>query len=262
MKWEWVRLTETTSTQEEARRIVEKDPGHRRVFIAERQVAGRGRRGNIWESPSGGLWCTLTYPISSTPDPFLNLIMGLAVQKGISQHLPPAPAISLKWPNDLMIHDKKWGGILSEVILTSREPEVLMGVGLNLQISAEELQKHAQIPQNATSILAEFGQSPSPEEALESILNEFDKTIEEDCAPGGRSHSQLRVASILDTIGRRISWFDLEGNSRQGEAVSLTEDGALVVETGPSAENNRIELRSAEIHHVRDIRDEGDFAEE
>lgn len=262
MNWEWVRLNETTSTQEEARRSVEKDPGRRRVFVAERQIAGRGRRGNIWESPSGGLWCTLTYPINSTPDPFLNLIMGLAVQKGISRHLPSAPAISLKWPNDLMIHDKKWGGILSEVILTSKEPEVLMGVGLNLQISTEELQKHAQIPQNATSILAEFGQSPSPEEALESILNEFDKAIEEDGAPGGRSRSQLRVASILDTIGRRISWFDLEGNSRQGEAVSLTEDGALVVETGPSAENNRIELRSAEIHHVRDIRGEGDFAEE
>ena len=262
MNWQWIHLAETPSTQGEARRLVETEPGRRRAVIAKRQLAGRGRRGNLWESPVGGLWCTLTCPLNSTPDPFLNLILALSVQRGLSRHLPPSPALSLKWPNDLMIQNRKWGGILSEVIVTPEGPEVLMGVGLNLQIGAEELKKHSQIPKNATSILAEFGQSPSPEEALESILREFDEAIQEDLAPGGRSRSQLRVASVLDTIGRRISWFDLEGHSQQGEAVSLSEDGALVVETGSSAKKKRIELRSAEIRHLRDDRSETGLAEE
>ena len=253
MDWQWIRLAETTSTQEEAKRLVERDPGRKRAILAEVQRAGRGRRGNQWESPLGGLWCTLVYPLKETPDPFLNLLLGISVQRGVGSLLPKSPSLSLKWPNDLMVLGRKWGGILSEVVLTPSGPEVLMGVGLNLQISAEELRKHPQIPREATSILAEFGQSPSPEEALESILKEFEEAIQEDLTPGGRSRQRLRVASVLDTIGRRISWFDLEGNARQGEAVSLTEDGALVVETDSPGQDRQIELRSAEIRHLRDL---------
>ena len=262
MDWQWIRLSETPSTQLEARRLVESAPGCKRVVIAERQLAGRGRRGNHWESPSGGLWCTLVLPLKNEPDPFLNLLLGLAVQKGIGDLLPKWPPLSIKWPNDLMVCGKKWGGILSEVMVTPQGTEVLMGIGLNLQISSQELHRRPEVPSEATTILAEFGQSPSPEEALESILKEFDESVLEDLKPGGRSRNQLRVASVLDTIGRRITWLDLEGQRMQGEAISLTEDGALVVEIESSGQPRRVELRSAEIHHLRDPSDSEDCAEE
>ncbi|MAJ29187.1 biotin--[acetyl-CoA-carboxylase] ligase [bacterium TMED181] len=262
MDWQWHRLAETPSTQLEARRLVETAPGCKRVVIAERQLAGRGRRGNLWESPPGGLWCTLVMPLERDPDPFLNLLLGLAVQKGVGLLLPNWPPLSIKWPNDLMVCGKKWGGILSEVMLTPQGTEVLMGVGLNLQISSQELHRHPEVPSEATTILAEFGQSPSPEEALESILKEFDASVLEDLKPGGRSRNQLRVASVLDTIGRKITWLDLEGQQRRGEAISLTEDGALIVETESSGQPRRVELRSAEIRHVRDLSDSDGLAEE
>ncbi len=251
MDWQWVHFPETPSTQLEARRLVEQDPEKHRVVIAERQSCGRGRRGNSWESPQGGLWCTLTMPLKDDPDPFLNLLLGLSVQRGLNHHLPRWPQISLKWPNDLLISGKKWGGILSEVVTTPDSVEVLMGVGLNLQFPAHELEKYPGIPVDSTTILTEFGHSPSPEVALQSILKEFKRAILEDQTPGGRERNQLSVAAILDTLGRRITWVDLEGVDCFGEAISLTADGALVVELESSLSSRRVELRSGEIQHLR-----------
>ena len=262
MDWHWVRLTETSSTQLEAKRLFEHDPSKHRVVIAERQSSGRGRRGHRWESPQGGLWCTLIIPLQTAPDPFLNLLLGLSVQRGLSQHLPKWPPISLKWPNDLLLREKKWGGILSEVVVTGDSMAVLMGVGLNLQISSEELHSYSGVPPQATTILVEFGHSPSPEEALESILKEFELAIQEDRSPGGRERNQLSTAAILDTIGRRIKWVDSEGTSHFGEAIALTADGALEVEVDSASTSHIVELRSGEIHHLRNADTDTETAEE
>ena len=59
MKWHWIRLEETSSTQIVAKQLAEEDPGQHRIVIARRQNYGKGRSGNFWQSTDGGVWCNL-----------------------------------------------------------------------------------------------------------------------------------------------------------------------------------------------------------
>ncbi|MGE4601770.1 MAG: biotin--[acetyl-CoA-carboxylase] ligase [Planctomycetota bacterium] len=251
-RWQIIVLDETTSTQDEGRRLVSEKPGIRRAIRARRQSSGRGRLGNDWHSPEGGLWCTLTLPVPDGPDPFHNLLLALAARDSVASSLGnKGLRLALKWPNDLMIGSRKWGGVLAEIAGTSTSPEVLFGIGLNLDVEQESLRKHPGMPKQATSIRAEFGHSPSPAQALQSILSNLDRLLEEDHAKGGRERNRLRVAEVLDTIGRHIHWKGPADRTGEGEATGISPEGALIVDrTSPGPPGEEL-LRSAEISHVR-----------
>jgi BirA family biotin operon repressor/biotin-[acetyl-CoA-carboxylase] ligase len=250
-RWQIITIDETSSTQDEGRRLVSEEAGIPRAIRARRQKSGRGRLGNDWQSPDGGLWCTLTLPAPSGPDPFLNLLVALAARDSIAEALGnKGLSLALKWPNDLMIGQRKWGGVLAEIAGSTESPEVLFGIGLNLDIEETTLRKQAGIPEDATSILAEFGHSPSPALALESILSTLDRLLEEDQSEGGRERTRLRVAEVLDTIGRQIHWKGPADRTGTGEATGISPEGALIVER-TSGSPGEEQLRSAEITHVR-----------
>ncbi len=250
--WEKIHLEQTSSTQEEARRLCLQEPGVRRAIRSVRQLSGRGRRGNSWASPEGGLWCTLSLPCREGPDPFHNLVVALAALRAVSDGLGAGHhRLALKWPNDLIFDGRKWGGVLAEVIGSGKQQEVLFGIGLNLHISEDQLKNQREIPAEATSILSEFGHSPSPEAVLESILSHLDQLLEEDGTEVGRERNRLQIAEVLDTIGRRISWVAQEDEEGEGVATGIATDGALTVELGSSTTERICQLRSAEISHVR-----------
>ena len=250
--WEVLHLEQTSSTQQEARRLCLLEPGVRRAIRSDKQLAGRGRRGNSWASPEGGLWCTLTLPCREGPDPFHNLVVALAALRAVSDGLGMGHhRLALKWPNDLIFDGRKWGGVLAEVIGSGKQQEVLFGIGLNLQISENQLKDQREIPAEATSILSEFGHSPSPEAVLESILSHLDQLLEEDGTEVGRERNRLQIAEVLDTIGRRICWVAQGDEDGEGEATGIATDGALIVEMGSPTPGRVCQLRSAEISHVR-----------
>ena len=169
---------------------------------------------------------------------------------------PSQSCLALKWPNDLIIHGRKWGGVIAELCGPTDQQEILFGIGLNLQIEAETLHQHPGIPEETTSILSEFGHSPSPEEVLESILLHVDRLLEEDRSTGGRERSRLQVAAVLDTLGRRIHWDGPGDQYGEGEAIEITADGTLIVEKDTPAPREMCQLRSARISHVR-VRKDG-----
>ncbi len=250
--WKRIHLEQTSSTQQEARRLCLLEPGVRRAIRSVRQLSGRGRRGNSWASPEGGLWCTLTLPCREGPDPFHNLLVALAALRAVSDGLGVGHhRLALKWPNDLIFDGRKWGGVLAEVFGSGKPQEVLFGIGLNLQISENQLKEQREIPVEATSILAEFGHSPSPEAVLESILSHLDQLLEEDRTEGGRERNRLQIAEVLDTIGRRIRWVTHGDEDGEGEATGIASDGALIVERNSPTPGRVDQLRSAEISHVR-----------
>ncbi len=251
-RWNQLILDDISSTQDEGRRLVSIEPGVRRAIRARRQSAGRGRLGNHWQSPEGGLWCTLTVPAPGGPDPFHNLLVALATRDAIASLVPgQGLGLALKWPNDLMIGPRKWGGVLAEIAGSPARPEILFGIGLNLDIEADTLMDHPKMPENATSIRAEFGRSPSPEQALESILTHLDRLLAEDLTEGGRERNRLRIAEVLDTIGRQIRWKGPADRIGTGEATGISPEGALIVaRTSPDPPGEEL-LRSAEISHVR-----------
>ncbi len=103
------------------------------VVVAGEQTAGRGSRGRPWGSPPGGLWLSALYrPRSAAGVELLSLRAGLAVARAI-EALGRGLRIALKWPNDLMLDDRKLGGILCEARWQGEALAwVVVGVGLNV----------------------------------------------------------------------------------------------------------------------------------
>lgn len=113
-----------------------------RLLAADLQTAGKGTRGRRWITPEDALLFTLSIPIPDGFDPGIcSIKSGIAVVKVLRE---AGYSASLKWPNDLMLNDAKFGGILCEVAKThpvrlpcgaSSTKRVLVGIGINLKIS-------------------------------------------------------------------------------------------------------------------------------
>ncbi|MCX6100699.1 MAG: biotin--[acetyl-CoA-carboxylase] ligase, partial [Candidatus Bipolaricaulota bacterium] len=119
------RLARALSTQLIARDLLDRglaDVGH--AVAADEQTAGRGRHGRSWLSPTGGLYVTFIVP----NDGLIALRAGLAAARAVEDLSIP---VRLKWPNDLIVSERKLGGILIE---TARDV-ALVGVGINLEES-------------------------------------------------------------------------------------------------------------------------------
>jgi BirA family biotin operon repressor/biotin-[acetyl-CoA-carboxylase] ligase len=104
------------------------------VVVAGEQTSGRGSRGRAWRSPPGGLWLSTLYrPRASSGAELLSLRIGLAVTEAI-EALGSDVHVAIKWPNDLMLDDRKLGGILCEARWHGAELGwIVAGIGLNVR---------------------------------------------------------------------------------------------------------------------------------
>lgn len=109
------------------------------VLVCERQTAGRGRRGRTWIAPDGGsLAFSLLWRFSpGTPPPMgLSLALGVAVARALEEL--GVKGAALKWPNDVLVGDRKLAGILVELVpVRHRAMAVVLGIGLNLALPAD-----------------------------------------------------------------------------------------------------------------------------
>ncbi len=112
---------------------------------AQEQTAGRGQRGRNWFAPHGESLCATFYFRHGMADlrsaGHVSLLAGVAAAntlRAACRHSPaPLPSVSLKWPNDLLLNDKKVGGILVELVQTPSAGWVaLIGVGINVRVRA------------------------------------------------------------------------------------------------------------------------------
>lgn len=108
--------------------LIKNPKSNLKLCLTEHQTQGQGTRGNKWESPdSGNIY--MTYKISIPNILPLPIISAVAIAEAIEK-LHPGLNIQLKWPNDIMINNKKIGGILIEII--NNNITALIGIGLNL----------------------------------------------------------------------------------------------------------------------------------
>lgn len=131
-------LPEATSTMDRGREIAA-DPGADlpAAVVADRQTAGRGRRGAAWWQPPGSLAVSLVVDGSVScggPRPLWSLACGVAVAETI-RALEPAIEPRVRWPNDVEVHGRKLAGILVETAAGGR---VIVGVGINTSGSAAD----------------------------------------------------------------------------------------------------------------------------
>jgi len=134
-------LAECDSTNSELMRRADRGAPAGTVIVADRQRAGRGRRGRSWlSSPEASLTFSLLWRFPGSPTRLSGL--SLAVGVGLARALGGlgAPGVRLKWPNDVLLATNgdfaKLAGILVELASDRRGTQAVIGIGINLRLSA------------------------------------------------------------------------------------------------------------------------------
>lgn len=220
-------LKETDSTNNDAKRCMEEGGVHGTLIVAERQTAGRGRRGKLWESPEGtAVYMTIGMRPEFAPDKvsMLTLVMALSVAEAIEEQ--SGLEAGIKWPNDVVVNKRKVCGILTEMILEAEYIRcVVTGVGINVnQPSMPE-----EIAQTATSLFIEKGEKLSRAALIESVMRHFENNY--DCFIGSLDLSELKEAyeARLANKDQLVRVLDPKGEY-EGIARGIRCTGELIVE--------------------------------
>lgn len=219
--------TEVDSTNNKSKQLLKKgeiEPGA--VIAAMRQSEGKGRRGREWESPVGGLWFSLlTKPgLALQQTALLSLVFAVAVACALDKFLP-FPT-SIKWPNDVFVHDKKIAGILLELSGELEQADYLItGIGINVNIKNSELGK--EIGKKASSLLEETGDC----QRLDIILAEVLNTMEEyyyNFMDNGFEKILYEFKERCFHLGKDVK-IQLPGKTVQGLNTDIDEQGNLLI---------------------------------
>jgi BirA family transcriptional regulator, biotin operon repressor / biotin---[acetyl-CoA-carboxylase] ligase len=139
------------------------------VAVAEEQTAGRGRLGRPWHAPAR---TSVLVSINLRPKvrppllPELSVVAGLAAADAIAAVAAVRP--DMRFPNDLLIGGRKIAGILAEV----RDDRVVLGIGINVNVSADELPTDVDTP--ATSLMIETGRTTDRARLLATLLEQLE----------------------------------------------------------------------------------------
>lgn len=230
----------TESTMEDARRMLERwRVGHGAVVLAETQTAGRGRDGRSWVSPPDvNLYFTLLIvppPKGLRPLPFVTpLAVALAIEEVALTHNARL-RVDLKWPNDLLIGEKKVGGVLIEMGTNAEgETVALIGVGVNVNI---DVAAYPEIADIAVSVKDAIGFELPRELILAAFCNHFEALYED--AVAGDDVPFYSWKDRLVTLGRDVTATGGGGVVR-GRAVDVAEDGALLIQQ-PNGKKVRVD---------------------
>lgn len=166
------------STNSEAWKLLNKGARKGTLVFTDNQKAGKGRGSRTWTaSPERGLtFSVILYPESdSLSIGWYPLLVGLSILEAISHFDFSA---SLKWPNDLLVNDKKLGGILCESKIKGKQTGALvMGIGLNVNETKQDF--NAELRSSATSMFLASNRFFQRETVLAEILNSLEKYLEQ-----------------------------------------------------------------------------------
>lgn len=242
------------STNDAAMRWACEGAVHGALVTADAQTAGRGRLGRRWSSPPGaGIYASVIVRPPGDARALAWGALGLAVAVGLREGLLPwAPALALKWPNDLLHGGRKLAGILCETrwsgVGADARPQVVVGFGINVGACPPE------VSTIATSLARDGARAPGRAEvlarvlaALEEALDVFFGAVGRGARAGGFAAIRERYEPHCVTLGRVISIPGPSGardpdRRREVRVLGLAEDGALWVE--PLAGGSRFRVDS------------------
>ncbi len=207
---------------------------HGLVAVADYQTAGRGRRGRDWVAPPGAsLLVSVLLRPTLTPEraPLVTMACGVAMAEAIARVAGFTPG--LKWPNDLVVNDRKLVGILAEADAGA----VVVGVGVNV----EWHEFPAELAETATACNLEAGHPVDRRELLEAFLAELDQRS----ADLDAVIAEYRTRLV--TLGRRVRIERADGDF-VGRAVDVGDAGQLRVEGDDGAV---VEVRVGDVVHLR-----------
>jgi BirA family transcriptional regulator, biotin operon repressor / biotin---[acetyl-CoA-carboxylase] ligase len=249
----WTRLdlrAETGSTNADAVAHAAAGEPEGLVVVAERQTAGRGRRGRSWQSPArAGIATSVLLrpgvPVADRGWPgippvaygWLPLLAGVALVEAVIRisELPDGLAVGLKWPNDLLLGAAKGAGILAEAVpaaTVGQPPAIVLGLGLNVTLRADELPTNPTgLP--ATSLRLAGAVVVDRDPLLRALLRGLADWYGRWRMAGGDVEScGLRAAYLRHsaTVGRSVRVLLPAGDELVGSASTVDPEGRLVVQ--------------------------------
>jgi BirA family biotin operon repressor/biotin-[acetyl-CoA-carboxylase] ligase len=198
------------------------------LVVAEKQSAGRGRRGNTWDSPKiGNIYMSLRFSISHKI-PALSLVTGLIVKKAI-QDASKETNVLLKWPNDLILNQRKAGGILVEIDQDKKIGNFIVGIGINIEsdvankswIGLKEIDNEVDRNKIIINIASAFEKIASGKEEFKNWQSEWEKH----CV-----HMHKEITLNLNDSDKVVGIF--EGINHKGEMLLSNENGILTFNSG------------------------------
>ena len=258
---EW--LSSIGSTNTELSRRVSSEPAdqwpHLSVLATDDQTAGKGRLGRSWSAPAGSSLAisVLVRPRTPSGRPlppealgWFGLLAGVAMTRACNRVMPH-PSAALKWPNDVLIGDRKVCGVLSEVVAGSSPLSVIVGAGVNLTLTEDQLP----VP-TATSLTLAGAGDVSTDALLAAYLEEFSRLIGVLLAAEGdaRSSGLLEAVSAeCGTLGRSVRVELPDGGAFVGTASAISATGSIIVE--PTNGGAPLEVAAGDVTHLRVIMD-------
>lgn len=218
---------ETDSTNNDARRLVSKEGGHGVLVVADRQTAGKGRRGRTWLSPSGtNIFMSIGLKPELSPDKasMLTLVMALAVCDAI--HGVSGLDSRIKWPNDIVVNGKKICGMLTEM---EAELDCIHSVVIGVGINVNQKEFAEEIRETATSLYLESGNSMIRAELIERTMHYFEAYYEKFMEAGNLAPLQKAYNDRLVNCDTKVRVLDPRGEY-EGIARGVDESGELLVE--------------------------------
>jgi BirA family biotin operon repressor/biotin-[acetyl-CoA-carboxylase] ligase len=249
-RWSEVRVVEATpSTNAELAAQGRSDPRDGLVLVAEHQTAGRGRLDRTWVTPprTGVTMSVLVRPadVPISRWPWIPLLSGLAVAAAVRQVAEVRAA--LKWPNDVIVEDRKLGGLLVERVegvAGGGRAAAVIGIGLNVSTTRGELPTP-----HATSLALESAATTDRFTLVKAILRRLEGLLAEWEAGAGLPSGGLQAAylSACSTVGQSVR-IELPGHQAvEGLATGIDETGRLLVETGTGLRT----FGAGDVMHVR-----------
>ena len=247
-------LQEVPSTNAAALALAQKGAEDGTVVVAERQTAGRGRLGRSWYSPvRENLYCSVIVRQTPAPNrltewlPWVPLLSAVAAARAVQIVTGLSP--SLKWPNDIIIGQRKLGGVLCETNGSRTQGRfVVVGIGINVNTPRDAFPD--EIRQLTTSLAAEAAHPFDRAALLAALLSEleirFEGLIAEHFADLKREYTKL-----CSTLGRHVRISLASGESVEGQADAINPDGSLRIIRNGANTGTTLDLRAGDVTHLR-----------
>ncbi len=242
--------TITTSTNLLAKALAVEGKPEGYVVVADSQSGGKGRMGRTWLSPPAvNLYFSLILrpAVPSIRVPQLTLLVAVAIHQALMEVAPDLAAM-IKWPNDIMVNEKKLCGVLCEM---QSEPELTHFVVVGIGINVNQSEMPPELTKSATSLLMERGELFSRPELLALVLNHFEPLYDEWLQQNdlGFILHYLEQYSLLQSkrvsIDQRKQHLSgtVTGIAKGGELTLLCADGqTILVSSGEAHLSNNDEL--------------------
>ena len=223
---------ETDTTNNRARELALEGAPEGTLVVAEKQTAGRGRRGKVWESPLGtGIWMSLVLrpQIMPAEASVLTLLCGLATAEAIE--VETGLSAGIKWPNDILINGKKAVGILTEMDCEMSQVHfVIPGIGINVNTTSFP----PEIADIATSLYLECGKTVSRRRLVHKVLERLEEHYETFLRTGSFTAMLEDYRKHCITLGKEVHVLGREPFF--AEALDITPEGELLVRRADNGE--------------------------